>query len=343
MRGLKWGAGLSLVLVACGASAQNGERLSRECRREIVKTCGLTMDRAKLAACVTDKIDALSPDCREAISARALDKMRDASLTPRPLPAGAQELAYGPDPKQRLDFFRAANTTKPAPLIVYIHGGGWTFGDKRGTLGTKGSYYTTQGYAFATVNYRLVPQATVEQEAADVAAAIALLRRDAAKYGIDPNRIVVMGHSAGAHLAALISSDPSYLRAAGVPIVAIRGAVLLDGAGYNVPRQMKSPKAGAKALYDNAFGSDPARQLRLSPIAHAAAPNAGSWLILPVASRVDSTAQSQDFAAALRRNGSRVTVTPVPNSTHMKLNQNLGTAGDFATAQTDMFIRTVFS
>ena len=73
-----------------------------------------------------------------------------------------------------------------------------------------------------------MPQATVESQTADVSSAIAWLRANAASQGLDPNRIVLMGHSAGAHLAALVGTNPHYLQAAGVPLGAIRGVVLLD-------------------------------------------------------------------------------------------------------------------
>lgn len=332
VRGLL-GAG-TLALIVAGSAAAQRDRVGPECRRAIVALCGL----ANIGQCLEQRSSELSSGCRDEVSARMMARLRDVSLAPRPLPAGAQELSFGDDPRQRLDLFLPAGGATPAPVIVYVHGGGWSFGDKRTALGSKGSYFATRGYAFASVNYRLVPQATVEQQAADVASAIARLRRDAARLGIDPDRFIVMGHSAGAHLAALVATDPAYLRAAGVPDGAIRGAVLLDGAGYDVARQIAAPGNLLPTMYVTAFGTDPARQRALSPIAHAAAPNAPDWLILPVATRADSRAQSDGLAAALRMGGARVTVTPVPDSSHMKLNRNLGTTGDFATQAVDAFV-----
>ena len=69
-----------------------------------------------------------------------------------------------------------------APLVVFVHGGGWSIGDKRMGAGQKGAHFLGQGWAFASTNYRLVPQAKVEQQAADVASAVAWLRR---QPGID--------------------------------------------------------------------------------------------------------------------------------------------------------------
>ncbi|XUM24396.1 alpha/beta hydrolase fold domain-containing protein [Bradyrhizobium oligotrophicum S58] len=83
---------------------------------------------------------------------------------------------------------------------MFVHGGGWKRGDKRNATGAaKIEHLLAQGYAFALIDYRLVPAATVEQQAADVAAAVAWLRKNAGRLGIDPSRLVLMGHSAGAH------------------------------------------------------------------------------------------------------------------------------------------------
>ncbi|MCY7338748.1 MAG: alpha/beta hydrolase [Sphingomonas bacterium] len=319
----------AIMAVAGGHAFAQRARLSPECREPIRAQCAYGGDRR---ACIIRVMQTLSDACRKQISAAA------ASRAPRA--QGLSEFAYGTDPAQQLDVKRAA-TSAPAPLLVFIHGGGWSIGDKTQAVGAKADHFTARGFAFASLNYRLVPQATVEQQAADIAAAIAWLRAHAADHGINPDRIIVMGHSAGAHLAALVASDPSFLLAAGVPFTALKGAVLLDGAGYDVPTQMVSPKNLVGGMYSAAFGTNPARQKALSPLYHAAAPNAAAWLILPVAARSDSTAKSQALAAALNRNGTRATVTPVPDSSHSQLNHKLGTVGDFATAQVDAFLAAI--
>lgn len=331
--------GIATVLataLAAGAlaQAQRGERLSPECRRQIVQICGLTFDRTKIRQCLVKALPQMSDGCRKEISARA-----GAKATPV---AGQREMSFGGDPLQKLDFVTAVSANGPAPLVVFIHGGGWLIGDKAAGAGEKAAHFSGAGYAFASVDYRLVPQATVADQAADIAASLTYLRGHARELGVDGDRIVLMGHSAGAHLAALVASDPTYLRAAGVPMAAVRGVVLLDGAGYDVARQMARSDNLVQNMYVAAFGTDPAKQAQLSPIRHAAAPNAANWLILPVATRADSVGQSKDFAAALNRNGARATVTPVADSNHMKLNRNLGTAGDFATGQVDGFLKTLF-
>ena len=316
----------SAAMIAGGAVSAQRQRLPAECRQELIQLC--RADDGGFRHCLSTALAKLSDPCRKAISDRA--------ATAQPLPPGMAEISYGRDPLQRLDLVAPAGNRRP-PLIVFIHGGGWSIGDKRQAVGAKAGHFVGNGFAFASVNYRLVPQVTVEQQAADIAAAIARLRALAKASNYDGERIVLMGHSAGAHLAALVGTDPRYLAAAGVPMKAVRGIVLLDGAGYDVARQMARPNPVA-AMYDAAFGKDPARQRALSPTLHAAAPNVASWLILPIERRADSIAQSRGLAAALGKAGASARVVPVPGESHGSLNRGLGEDGDFATGEVDRFL-----
>ena len=320
-------AGMAALLVASMAVAQQRERLPAECRQEIMALCQSSMGGG-MRACVRSVLPKLSDVCRKAIGERG------SSAPPTP---GMRELAYGADPKQRLDLLVPPNA-KRAPLLLFVHGGGWSIGDKRTGAGVKAAHFTQGGWAFASANYRLVPQATVEQQAADIAAAIAWARGNAAGHGLDPDKIVLMGHSAGAHLVALVGTDPRYLAAAGVPIAAVKGVILLDGAGYDIAGQMARPGNPVGAMYDAAFGKDPARQKALSPTLHAAAPNVARWLMLPIDRRDDSKAQSEGLAAALRPAGALAKVVAVPGESHSSLNKGLGEAGDFATGEVDKFL-----
>jgi acetyl esterase/lipase len=197
-------------------------------------------------------------------------------------PAVPIAYAYGTAPLQQLDYARPTGS-QPAPLLVFVHGGGWQRGDKASATGPQQfAHWTGDGYAFASINYRLVPNATVEQQAADVAAALAWLRGNAERLGIDTTRIVLMGHSAGAHLVALVGTDPQYLAAAGMALSDLSGIIALDGAGYDVARQMADSGRLMRATYLAAFGTDAARQRQLSPTLQAAAPNAPAFLLVHV-------------------------------------------------------------
>jgi acetyl esterase/lipase len=258
---------------------------------------------------------------------------------PTPYPAGTTEIAYGSDPRQRMDFTPAES--RRAPLFIFIHGGAWAFGDKR-MAGHMAAHFHGHGYAFASLNYRLVPDANPRQQAEDIAAAISHLLRNAERLGIDPERIVLSGHSAGAHLAALVGTDPRYLAAHRLPISILDGIVLLDGAGYDVPAQMQRGGPLLRRMYARAFTDDPEFQASVSPTLQAAAPNAGRFLILHIASRPDdSGAQSERLAAALRRAGTPAEVVAVDNG-HGEIFRQFGQPGHVATERTDAIAWDVF-
>jgi acetyl esterase/lipase len=149
-----------------------------------------------------------------ALGAMALLSVSQQSAWAQSAPA-AREIAYGADPLQRLDF-HTARARKPAPLLVFVHGGGWRQGDKRNAGAEKVAHFLDRGFAFASVNYRLVPAAKVEDQAQDVANAVAYLVEQARELDVDASRIVLAGHSAGAHLSALVATDPHYLSRAGL-------------------------------------------------------------------------------------------------------------------------------
>lgn len=255
---------------------------------------------------------------------------------------GMREIGYGGDPFQRLDFYPAARAN--APLVVFVHGGGWSKGDKRNATGAaKIAHFRAKGYAFATINYRLVPGVQVEDQAQDVAVAVATLAKQARELGIDPSRIVLMGHSAGAHLSALVGTDPRYFAKAGFGVERLAGVILLDGAAYDVPVQMRDGPRIMSSTYSAAFGSDPARQRAVSPTLQAAAPNAPAFLILHV-DRADGRRQSVALTQQLQAAGARVTLQEIAGSGlmgHMQINRSLGDADYPATAVVDRWIEGV--
>lgn len=339
---------IGLIAIASStAAAQERSQLSRDCRREVVQLCGL--DRGVMRACIVDNRDKLSADCRDEVrtlaSARAgAREALGAQARPEAQRAPDKtEHAYGPDPLQRLDFY-AAHASGQAPLVVFVHGGGWKRGDKGNATGAfKATHYRNQGYAFASINYRLVPSVKVEQQAADVAASLAWLIQNSAKLGIDPKRIVLMGHSAGAHLAALVGTDPQYLRAAGLDMSAVRGVLPIDGAAYDVAAQLGDGPDMMKRTYAEAFGNDPARQKALSPSHNTANPNAPAFLIIHV-ERPDAARQSQALASALRSTGTAVELKAFDGQGlmgHMEINRRLGDPSYPATAVVDAWLRQV--
>lgn len=268
------------------------------------------------------------------------DRLREA-LTKRKS-ADSVEFSYGTDPLQKLDFWKSDSPN--APLVIFVHGGGWKRGDKRDATGEKSAHYHQQGYAFASINYRLVPAATVEQQAQDVANAIAHLITRAETLGFDGKRVALMGHSAGAHLTALVGTDLSYLKKAGLSAMSLRGVIPLDGACYDVPRQIAEGGQFMHDTYLEAFGTDPKRQAALSPTKHAEAPNAPAFLILHV-QREDGTAQSKALAVALREAGTVVEIHGFEGrglKGHAEINRNMGDPAYPATPVVDAWLKRIF-
>lgn len=258
---------------------------------------------------------------------------------------GAQTIAYGKDPLQVLDLWLPKASKGKAPLVLYVHGGGWKRGSKDSATGrAKPVHYPGEGYAFASINYRLVPAATVEQQAADVASALAALLKRADALGIDRTKVVLMGHSAGAHLVALVGTDERYLRAAGLSFADVDGVIPNDGAAYDVPAQMQDAGRFMADTYKQAFGTDPARQRALSPTLQAAAPNAPRFLLLHV-QRPDGVRQAEGLAAALRKAGTGVEIAGLPGTGlkgHAEINRKLGEPDYPATGVVDRWLKGVF-
>lgn len=336
---LMLGVAVGTVMLGSIALAQRpGVGVSRECRREVVSLCGLSGGRAGIRSCLTQRYQALSDGCRGEILSAVAKRTGDTVK----LPGGAQALSYGTDPAQVLDVWPSAKGGK-APLIVFVHGGGWKRGSKDNATGRfKPEHYPAQGYAFASINYRLVPAATVEQQAADVASAVKGLL---ARADIDPRRVVLMGHSAGAHLVALVGTDERYLRGVGLSLVNISGVIPIDGAAYDVPAQMDDGPQIMQSTYRQVFGADSARQKSLSPTFQAGAPNAPEFLLLHV-QRPDGIRQAKALGAALKSGGSRVEIGSFPGEGlkgHAEINRRLGDPSYAPTATVDAWLKRVFT
>jgi acetyl esterase/lipase len=321
-----------------------GERIAGECRSEIVTLCG--SDRSQMRTCLREKYAELSDGCQSELRARMearggeQGKRGGGAAAQAPAP---QTLAYGSDALQGLDLW-VPEGAKPAPLVLFVHGGGWKRGSKSNAVGRAlPGHMLAQGYAFASIDYRLVPTAAVEQQAADVAAALAYLMKRADALGIDRSRVVLTGHSAGAHLVALVGTDERYLRAVGLSFADLDGVMPNDGAAYDVEKQVAQAGRFMAGTYKEAFGADPARQRALSPTAHASAPNAPAFLLIHVQGE-DGVAQNKALADALRRAGTAVEVGSFEGEGlrgHMEINRKLGEPDYPATPVMDAWLKKV--
>lgn len=151
---------------------------------------------------------------------------RDSAAVRERLP-GHLDLAYGDSPAERLDLFPAAGGT-PAPLLAFIHGGYWQALDK-GDYSYMAPAFNDTGVAFASLNYGLAPATTIGEMIEQVRRALAWLHHHAGDYGIDPARIVVAGHSAGGHLAAMAAATDWPAVEAGLPAGLLAGACSISG------------------------------------------------------------------------------------------------------------------
>ncbi len=156
----------------------------------------------------------------------------------------ARGLAFGPGPRQTLDTYAP---TGPAdgplrPLVVFFYGGSWNSGERQG-YGWTGRALAAQGFVAVVPDYRLVPDVQYPAFVEDGAAAVALARREARGWGADPDRIVLVGHSAGAYIAVMLATDRRFMAQAGVPRASLRGAAGLAGPYDFYPFDARSSRA----------------------------------------------------------------------------------------------------
>ncbi len=149
-----------------------------------------------------------------------------------------------------------------APVLFFVHGGAWKSGDKSDYRELGNTFAGTHGFVTVVVNYRLSPEVKHPAHVQDVAGAFAWTYKKISKYGGDPQRITIFGHSAGGHLVSLLAADASYLKAHRISTGKIRGGVSMSGR-YDLAGL---PRFFAPVLY-TAFGaSDKAALRAASPV-----------------------------------------------------------------------------
>lgn len=258
-----------------------------------------------------------------------------------PAPAAAQttdaaamrDIAYGPHPRQRFDVYLPARP-QGAPTILYVHGGGWQRGDKamRGLIEAKQRRWTAAGAIVISTNYRFVPDADPVEQARDVARAVARAQAVVAGLGGDPDGFVLMGHSAGGHLVALLAASPAMARE--FDVKPWRASVLLDAGAIDVVSRLDG---GAPAVLENAFGSDPTFWRAASPL-HQLQAKTAPILAVCASRRRDSCDDNRGFVDKARGLGGRAELLPKPLS-HMEINRDLGEDNAY-TREVEAFLRS---
>ncbi len=237
--------------------------------------------------------------------------------------------------RQVLDIYSPLHA-KDLPVVFWIHGGGWQTGDKS-SIQEKPQAFMDKGFVFVSTNYRLLPQVDMGTIVRDIATSIRWVHDHIAEYGGDPGRLFVMGHSAGAQLAALICIDDRYLKAEGLSLAIIKGCVPVDGDTYDVPaiietaetRRRLHGQPQPKFGHREKFGNDPVKHRDFSAVTHVAKDKGiPPFLIMHVADHPDTSAQAQRLASVLKSAGVTVRVYGARESTHNKINADLGLSDD---------------
>ncbi len=255
-----------------------------------------------------------------------------------PYAAPAQE-------RQELDVYSPPQANN-LPVVFWIHGGGWQTGDKS-SVQRKPQAFTDKGFVFVSTNYRLVPHVEMGTIVRDIARSIRWVHDHISEFGGDPQRLFIMGHSAGAQLAALICTDDRYLKAEGLTLAIIKGCVPVDGDTFDVPANLESAETRRRvhdlpqATYSvrQKFGDDPVKFRDFSAVTHISRDKGiPPFLIMHVAEHPDTSAQSEHLANTLKGAGVAVRVFGARESYHSKINADLGVPGNPGTSALFEFV-----
>jgi len=269
-----------------------------------------------------------------------------------PVPGGTRDVPYTGEQNERLmlDVYAPA-AAKNLPVIFWIHGGGWQKGDKS-DMDRKPQAFTDAGFIFVATNYRFLPGVEMRTIVSDVAKAIRWVHEHIAGHGGDARRIIVMGHSAGAQLAALVCTDERYLKAEGLPLSAIRACVPVDGDTYDVTLQVETAAARRHSLgqpepkfgHREKFGGSDEKLRDLSAVHHVArGKGIPPFLLVHVGDHPDKAAQAKRLQDALTEVGLPVKTFAAPATDHVRINANLGQPDDPATKAVLQFLAEVMS
>ncbi|MFZ5830832.1 MAG: carboxylesterase family protein, partial [Planctomycetota bacterium] len=238
---------------------------------------------------------------------------------------------------QSLDVY-APPDAKKLPVMIYVHGGGWQRGDKS-AVGAKPAYFCSRGWVFVSLNYRLVPAVGLLTQLQDSADAIAWVHAHIAKHGGDPQRLHLMGHSAGAHHVAILATNGRFLKAAGKELSILKSVVELDTQALDVPRMMQGSDT---AVYVQAFGKDERLWREVSPLHHVAKGKGIPAFFLVVAdNRVQKLEQAAAFQKALQAGGVRCEFVEAPEHDHGSLNRAIGESSDKVTSAMARFLALI--
>jgi acetyl esterase/lipase len=230
------------------------------------------------------------------------------------------------DPKHRLDIYYPKSSNKPLTVLVHIHGGGWRRGDKKMMKAT-GEFYASQGILFITPNYRLSPEVMHPSHVEDCAAALAWVFAHVNEMGGDRKRIFLSGHSAGAHLAALIGTNHKYMLKYGIKPSHLAGVIPVDTASFNL--LSNDNERIVERMIKKAFGDKKLTLIDASPF-HNVKKRAvyPEFLIINTTNRAAAARGAKAFSDKLIAAGHEARFVPVTNHTHREMAEGIYDASD---------------
>jgi acetyl esterase/lipase len=224
----------------------------------------------------------------------------------------AKDVAYGPHQRQQLDIYQPHEPAN-ACLIVFVYGGGWDSGSKA-QYGFVAAALARKGYTLVVPDYRLYPEVQHPAFVADIAQAIA---SEPVQALAKRKSLVMMGHSAGAMIAGLISFDPKYLQAVGLTPDIIDAYVTLAGPhDYFLPTQ--------KPRWTNIFGTDPIQQLDALTVNHIRPQNPPTLILQGAADKTVTPKSAVSLEQKLQNAGVPVARKTYPGVTHVQLVAAMG-------------------
>lgn len=237
------------------------------------------------------------------------------------------------------------------PVMFWIHGGGWQVGDKS-DVALKPKVLIERGFIFVSTNHRLLPEVTMEELMGDIASSLGWVHKNISKYGGDPERIFVGGHSSGAQLAALICTDDRYLKKEGVSFNVLKGCIPVDGDTYDIPKIIATAEH-RQMLYGGEmytfghrqkFGNDPKKHVDFSAVTHVAkGKNIPPFLLLYFSGNPDTLAQARRMESVLKSADIPARAYGKSASNHSQLNNDLGKPDDLATEELYKFLQPLIA
>ncbi|MEO1241650.1 MAG: alpha/beta hydrolase [Pseudomonadota bacterium] len=242
------------------------------------------------------------------------------------------DIAYGKEDKQTLDVYIPVGA-KDAPVIFMVHGGGWRGGDKAraAEFENKVAHWGTKGFVFISTNYRTLPENRPVGQAKDVVAALLFSQENVREWGGSPEKFILMGHSAGAHLISLVSSNNADVAKSG--LTPWLGTVSLD-TPYDLVKRMTSPNP--PEIYKRVFSENPDYWEKASPF-YSLTDKLPPFLAV-CSTRSDTLCgQAEHFLEKVESLGSYGEILAVDLS-HNEINSELGKENCF-TSKVDDFLK----